>query len=123
ESDTFTIGGINVDKTAPSLTGATTTAPNVNGWYTGDGTASWTAGDALSGIADADKPADSTVTGEGDDVSTSASVTDRAGNTKSTTVDGIKIDRHDPSTQAAAPSGWQNTDVTVKLSATDNLSG
>src|SRR5439155_11083374 len=33
------------------------------------------------------------------------------------------IDRHDPSTTAAVPSGWQSTDVTVKLTATDNLSG
>ena len=82
----------------------------------------WTAADALSGI-DGAAPADSTITSEGDALSTSASVSDKAGNTVSTTVKGIKIDRHAPSTDATAPSGWQSSDVTVKLSATDNLSG
>jgi large repetitive protein len=51
------------------------------------------------------------------------SVSDKAGNTKAVTVGGIKIDRTAPATQAIAPSGWQSSDVTVKLAATDNLSG
>ncbi|WP_270888869.1 OmpL47-type beta-barrel domain-containing protein [Pedococcus sp. 5OH_020] len=121
-SDAFSITGVNVDKTDPTLSGAVTTAPNGNGWYNGDVTVKWTAGDALSGI-DGATPADSTITSEGGALSTSASVSDKAGNTVSTTVKGVKIDRHAPSTDATAPSGWQSTDVTVKLSATDNLSG
>jgi hypothetical protein len=121
-SAAFTISGVNVDKTAPTLSGAATSAPNANGWYKGDVTVHWTAADALSGI-DGSAPADSTLTSEGDALSTSASVSDKAGNTVSTTVQGIKIDRHAPSTDATAPSGWQSSDVTVKLSATDNLSG
>jgi hypothetical protein len=63
------------------------------------------------------------VTGEGDNLSTGTSVSDKAGNTKAATVSGIRIDRTDPSTGATAPSGWQNADVTVKLTASDNLSG
>lgn len=121
-SDAFSITGINVDKTSPTLSGAATVAANDNGWYRGDVTVKWTAGDALSGINGA-PPADSTITSEGDALSTSASVSDQAGNTVSTTVKGIKIDRHAPSTGATAPSGWQGSDVTVKFSATDNLSG
>jgi uncharacterized protein YjbJ (UPF0337 family) len=121
-SDAFSITGINVDKTDPTLTGAPTAAPNGNGWYNGDVTVKWTAADALSGI-DGATPADSTITSEGDALSTSASVADKAGNTVGATVKGIKIDRHAPSTDATAPSGWQSSDVTVKLSATDNLSG
>jgi hypothetical protein len=122
ESELFTITGINVDKTDPTLSGVVTTAPNGNGWYNGDVTVKWTAADALSGI-DGSTPADSTITSEGDALSTSASVSDKAGNTVSTTVKGIQIDRHAPSTVATAPSGWQSTDVTVTLTATDNLSG
>jgi hypothetical protein len=121
-SDPFTITGINVDKTDPKLSGAATTAPNGNGWYRGDVTVKWTATDALSGIAGS-VLADSTITGEGDDLSIGASVSDKAGNTVGSTVGGIKIDRHDPNTKATAPSGWQNSSVAVALSATDNLSG
>ena len=113
---------INVDKTKPTLNGAPTTDANANGWYRGDVTVKWTAGDALSGL-DGSTPADSTITGEGDNLSAGASVTDLAGNTRSVTLSGIQIDRTAPTTTATAPSGWQNADVTVKLSATDNLSG
>ena len=122
DSDAFSMTGINVDKTDPTLYGAVTTAANGNGWYRGDVTVKWTANDALSGI-DGDVPANSTITGEGDDLSVGTSVSDKAGNTTGATVGGIRIDRHDPSTRATAPSGWQNADVTVELTATDNLSG
>ena len=121
-SDPFSITGINVDETDPTLSGAATTAPNGNGWYNGDVTVKWAASDTLSGI-DGDTPADSPITGEGADLSTSATVSDKAANTVSTTVKGIKIDRTPPRTGATAPSGWQSSDITVKLSATDNLSG
>ncbi|MDX6254024.1 MAG: large repetitive protein [Frankiales bacterium] len=121
-SDPFSITGINVDKTYPTLSGAATTSPNGNGWYRGDVTVKWTGGDALSGI-DGATPANSTITGEGSNLSIGASVSDKAGNTRGATVGAIKIDRHDPSTTATAPSGWQNANVTVTLSATDNLSG
>jgi large repetitive protein len=122
QSDPYSITGINVDTTKPTLTGAATAAANGNGWYNDDVTIKWTAADALSGIAGA-TPADSTISGEGDDLSAGTSVSDKAGNTKGAAVIGIKIDRHGPSTTATAPGGWQNSDVTVKLSATDNLSG
>jgi hypothetical protein len=122
ESDAFSITGVNVDKTDPTLSGAVTTATNGNGWYKGDVTVKWTAADALSGL-NGPVPADSTITGEGDDLSVGASVSDRAGNTAGATVGGIKIDRHDPRTTATAPSGWQSANVTVEITATDNLSG
>jgi hypothetical protein len=121
-SDPFTIAGIDVDKTDPTLSGAVTAAPNAQGWYRGDVTVHWAAGDALSGL-DGSVPADTVVTGEGDDLSATRSVSDLAGNSVSRTVDGIKIDRHAPATQAQAASGWQRTDVTVVLTASDNLSG
>ena len=79
-SDSVTESGINVDKTAPTISGAPTTAPNGNGWYQGDVTVHWTCSDALSGI-DGACPADSVITSEGDNLSASASVSDQAGNT------------------------------------------
>ncbi|MBW3654458.1 MAG: S8 family serine peptidase, partial [Actinobacteria bacterium] len=45
-----TVGGINIDRTAPSLIGAPTTNANGAGWYRGDVNVQWTADDGLSGI-------------------------------------------------------------------------
>ena len=53
-TDDATVGPINVDKTAPTLSGAATTDPNAAGWYQGDVTINWTAADALSGLDGAD---------------------------------------------------------------------
>jgi hypothetical protein len=46
------VTGINIDKTAPSLDGAATTASNGNGWYADDVTVDWICSDRLSGLAD-----------------------------------------------------------------------
>lgn len=120
------VTGINIDKTAPSLDGAATTAPNGNGWYADDVTVDWNCSDRLSGLADS-CPAASTITGEGSDLSASASIGDHAGNSTSETVAGIKIDRTAPSTSADAPgpldSGWYAGAVEVTLTGVDSLSG
>ncbi|HEX5571943.1 MAG TPA: hypothetical protein VFX31_11170, partial [Ktedonobacterales bacterium] len=122
-SASATLGDLNVDTTAPVITGAPTTAPNANGWYSGDVTIHWTCSDNLSGIAGG-CPADSTISGEGANLGASASVLDKAGNTGLGSVNDIKIDRTEPTTIASsAPAGWSNTNVTINLSATDNLSG
>src|SRR5262249_729418 len=57
-SASATVSGINVDLTAPTISGAVTAAPNASGWYNGDVTIHWTPADALSGVASV--PADST---------------------------------------------------------------
>src|SRR5262249_54674570 len=95
---------------------------NAAGWYNGDVTVAWTCSDALSGIAGGVCPANDLVTGEGDNLSASASVKDKAGNTTNAVGDGIKIDRTAPTTRADAPAGWNNQDVTVNLTAHDALS-
>jgi large repetitive protein len=117
-----TISGINVDLSDPTLSGTPTTAPNVNGWYNADVTVDWSAADALSGLAGT-APADSTISGEGANLSAAQTVSDKAGNQATKTVGGIKIDRTQPSTSAVAPLGWQSSDVTVSFEASDNLSG
>ena len=123
---TETLGDINIDLTLPELSGKATTEPNEHGWYNGDVTVAWTADDELSGI-DGDAPADSVVDGEGDDLSATASVTDKAGNVRSTIVDGIKIDRTKPETTASKPetysTGWYAGAVKVTLTGSDDRSG
>jgi hypothetical protein len=116
-SGTASLNGINVDKTAPVLTSTFS-----SGWHTGDVTVDWSCTDALSGVVA--QPPDQTVTGEGNNLSSTASCTDRAGNTASRTVTGIQIDRHAPTTGISGTSNdWTNGDVTVTLIASDNLSG
>ena len=126
------VTGINVDKTAPTLSGKATTAPNAAGWYKGDVTVAWTAGDALSGL-DGIAPANAPVAGEGEGLVLSASVKDLAGNVKNAQSEPVSIDRTAPSTSAsAAPvaggpaksaSGWYAGAVDVTLSTGEDLSG
>ncbi len=122
-SATGGVTGINIDKTAPSLSGTPTTAANANGWYNGNVTIGWTASDALSGLAGA-VPANSTITGEGSGLKASASISDKAGNTTTADSAPVNIDRTAPTTGISGTSNnWTNGDVTVSLSAADNLSG
>jgi hypothetical protein len=119
------VTGIDVDETAPALSGHATT-DSANGWYRSNVTVAWTCSDALSGL-DGDCPADSTVEGEGSNLSVTASAKDRAGNVANRSVDGVRIDRTAPTTSAelADPleSGWYAGAVKVTLKGLDNLSG
>lgn len=118
-----TVSGINIDKVGPTLSGAATTEPNENGWYNDDVTVQWTASDALSGLAGA-APADSTISGEGQGLTATASVSDKAGNTTSAANAPVRIDRTAPTTAiTGASNGWTNGDVTVSLAPNDALSG
>ena len=122
-SASATVSGINIDRTAPQLSGSPTTSPNANGWYKGNVTIDWSCTDALSGI-DGSCPADSTIPGDGTGLTASASVSDRAGNaTTALSSPAVRIDSAAPLTTASAPSGWSSTGVTVELSASDGLSG
>jgi hypothetical protein len=116
------VTGINVDKAPPVLT-----ASFSSGWHTGDVTVNWSCSDALSGVPSGGQPADDVVTGEGANLSSTASCTDRAGNSATKTVGGIEIDRTAPTTAASVPappdSGWYTAAVTVTLDGSDNLSG
>jgi hypothetical protein len=123
-----------VDKTKPvaTYTGADR-APNANGWYNADVTASFKATDNLSGFntaGDLTKTGTTVADTEGKGVTVSSpAFTDQAGNeavaVKSA---GFDIDKTAPKvTSGLSPvpnaAGWNNADVTVSFDATDNLSG
>jgi fibronectin type 3 domain-containing protein len=127
-ANSTTVDHISIDKSAPSLVGAATTDPNGAGWYNGDVTIAWSGDDGLSGIDPATQPADSTITGEGSNLGASASIFDKAGNTKTASVTGIKIDRTAPliaggPTTSPNGAGWYRDQVVVDFTCTDNLSG
>jgi len=109
------------DTTAPLLSGAPTTQPNGNGWYRGDVKVHWTASDPESGIPT--QPADTTITGEGSALTSSQTVKNGAGLSTTAPSPAVKIDRTAPTTGISGTSNnWTNGNVTVSLSATDNLS-
>lgn len=119
-STSASVTGINIDTTAPVLRAA-----YPHGWTTADVAVTWTCTDALSGVATG--PTNDTVSGEGANLSSSATCTDTAGNTASVTVFGIQIDRASPTTTATVPaplaSGWYADAVDVTLTGLDALSG
>ena len=119
------VGGINIDHTAPTVTGSARTEANGNGWYNGDVAIAWTCSDTLSGI-DGACPDDSLITGEGRDLGAGpVSATDKAGNTGSGSVSGIRIDRTAPSASVASPADGETVggdSVAVTVDAADALS-
>src|SRR2546428_12726593 len=126
-STSTTVSGINIDKTAPTISGAAPTSPNAAGWYDGASvTVHFPCADALSGIASC--PPDVTLSAEGANQSVTGTATDNAGNSASATVSGINIDKTGPAisgsrSPAANANGWNNSDVTASLLCSDVLSG
>ncbi len=133
-ANSATVDDINIDLTAPTLTGSATTPPNANGWYAGDVTIAWTGQDGLSGIDPGTQPEDSVISGEGSDLGASASIADKAGNLGNGSVTGIKIDRGAPTISGATVNddgtprsangaGWFGSAVRVRFTCDDTLSG
>ena len=72
---------LKVDQTAPTISAAATTAPNVNGWYSGNVVVHFTCSDGGSGIPPGACPPDQILSGVGTAISSTAqTVTDAAGN-------------------------------------------
>src|SRR4029453_4060989 len=127
-----TVGGINIDRTAPVVSGSRSPGANAYGWNNGDVTVSFSfadTGSVQSGIA-TDTVAGGTLNGEGagQSFTNSGACVDKAGNAASpATVGGINIDRTAPQiTAARSPNAnaysWNNGNVTVHYSCTDALS-
>jgi len=127
-SASATVGGINIDKTPPTIAGSRTPLPNAHGWNNTNVTVSFTCADSLSGLAPGSPPGDTVVAIEAAGQSVGGSCTDRAGNSASATVANINIDKTPPvivGTRMPAPNqyGWNNADVTVSFSCADSRSG
>jgi hypothetical protein len=120
---------VKLDTTPPSITGAHTPAPNLNGWNNTDVTVSFACADALSGLAQGSPPTPTVLTSEGANQQVSGSCQDLAGNLASATVSGINIDRTPPVLSGLPVAGctlWppDKKFITVAtISAADVLSG
>jgi hypothetical protein len=112
---------------APTITLHSRTAANANGWNNTDVTVVWDCADALSDVV-AGTVSD-TKSAETPGATANGTCSDKAGNTASANVTGIKIDKQAPSvgylssTPAPNANGWYKTDVTATFRATDALSG
>lgn len=88
-------GSVMRDATAPSISGSASTTA----WTNQDVAVTFSCSDATSGVASCGP--DATVSSEGANQSVSGSATDAAGNSASTTVGGINIDKTAPSVSLA----------------------
>jgi hypothetical protein len=117
---------ISIDKTPPTITGSRSPAANGAGWNNADVTVRFTCADALSGVDTCTQ--DQLVSTEGANQSVTGTAVDKAGNSATAAISSINIDKTPPTTSVnpnpvANAQGWNKTDVTVTLSATDSLSG
>jgi HYR domain len=119
---------VRVDTTGPTITAAASPAPNSAGWNNGSVRVMFTCSDSLSGVAICPDPVSLSSEGAGQQVSGTA--TDIAGNSVSTTLGGISIDKTAPGLKLpsgivvpALVNGNLVNEVTVnyQASAADNL--
>jgi uncharacterized repeat protein (TIGR01451 family) len=123
----LTVEQINIDKTAPSISGSRSPLANANGWNNTNVTVSFTCSDSLSGLDVGSPPADTMLTAEGAGQSATGTCTDKAGNSASATVGGINIDKTPPAITITAPTNGGtytlNQPVASNYGCTDALSG
>lgn len=122
----YKVGGINIDKTAPIITGTSLTMPNSNNWYNSDVTVRFDATDSLSGISEVSP--DAVVSQEGFAQSVAGTATDKAGNTATKEVSGINLDKTSPTITGAAvnppnDNGWYRDSAVIHFESADSLSG
>jgi hypothetical protein len=123
-----TVGGVNIDKTAPQIEAARVTPANAAGWNNTNVLAGYNANDATSGLA-ANSPATGafTFSAEGAGQSHTFTVEDLAGNTASATVGNVNIDKTTPTVNVVRPSEGAfytlNQNVLADFACADNLSG
>jgi uncharacterized repeat protein (TIGR01451 family) len=129
-TSTATSVTIKIDKTPPTITGSRSPGPNANGWNNTNVTVSYSASDVLSGL---DLPAsdlgNDVLSAEGANQSATGTAVDKAGNSASATVSGIKIDKTPPTVACNVnpnrlwPPNHKMVPITASVTVTDTLSG
>jgi hypothetical protein len=119
---------VKIDKTLPVITGAPTPVPNSNNWNRTDVTVTFSCSDAISGVAPGSPTQQVTLSSEGKDQFVNGSCSDLADNIATLKVGPINIDKTPPAIEATVvptpnENHWNNSDVKVSFTATDNLSG
>jgi hypothetical protein len=119
----FSTYAIGFDSTPPVITGTIKGAVNANGWYNKDVTVHFEATDSVSGIDTV--TSDMTLRNEGADQSVKGTATDKAGNSSSTNVSGVNIDKTAPALTIDTPQNFSvlQYGTALKFSASDSLSG
>jgi len=117
---------LKTDHVKPTIVGTGAPAANGDGWTNSSVTVSFTCNDALSGIETC--TASQVLANDGNNQTVVGSAMDRASNVAETTVGPIRIDKTNPTISASGnpgpnADGWNNTDVTVKFTCGDALSG
>jgi hypothetical protein len=125
----FYLTAIRIDTLAPTISGAPSRAANAFGWYKSNLDILFAAADRsaanfkTSGLASATSPIH--VTQEGANQSFTGTAVDKAGNTTSTTVDSINLDKTLPTVTYTGNAGSYTVDQYVNITCTpfDALSG
>ena len=126
-TNSATVGDINIDKTAPVITFLSRTSDNADGWNNSDVTVTWSCSDTVSGVVA--PTVSKTLSSDGAGQTATGTCEDLAGNTASAAVQGINIDKTAPTIaffdRAPSPNGagWNNADVTVTWNCSDAISG
>ncbi len=117
------VTGINIDATPPQARLRSRTERNLTGWNREDVTVTWECTDRTSWPVQ--DTISHTVTGEGENLTASATCRDRAGNEATGAVTDINIDRTPPTMTLVSrvPDGWHNRDVEFVWTCADSLSG
>lgn len=119
---------IKLDKTAPTISGSASPAPNAAGWNNTDVTVSFSCNDALSGVEGSGVAScgpNQTLNSEGASLSAGGTATDQGGNMATATVSGVKLDKTAPAlTPVVNPNPvLLGGTATVSSGAADALSG
>ncbi|MFZ2412004.1 MAG: FG-GAP-like repeat-containing protein [Candidatus Methanoperedens sp.] len=119
----ITITDINIDKTAPTITGSRA-SPNAQGWYNTDVAVHFECSDGLSGLESCTP--DRIVSTEGTGQTVNGAAVDNAGNSAKTVVEGINVDKTRPGITVTSPQNktYLHSDIiTLGFKASDVLSG